>query len=540
MYPQMSCNLVAGEGLAIAADVRGRGMAITLGMVSKAHRRRTPQRVLALSVAALLLGSVMARAEQIATALGAPGSARADLAAPSGPRTMGRVRLAAVNDRKLPRLSHVVVAAPATRVRQVSANTSYDVPLAAMQAYRQAAAVLRKSAPTCHLPWSLLAAIGQVESDHGRYGGAQVLADGTVTPAIVGPPLDGRGGRARISDTDNGQLDGDTRWDRAVGPMQFLPSTWAVIGVDADQDGVRNPNDFNDAALGAGTYLCAMSGDLRNPAQLRAAVYSYNHSKAYVDLVLSLARAYSRGAAHVVDGYLPPAPPAGTTTKVGSAQAAQNPHIHLRVRVQTPTSPSRTTGHRSGGPSPTPATTSGTTTAMPAPTAPTSPTATLPSPSSPPNTAPTSPVVTTPTSPVTTTPTTPVTTTPTGPVNTAPTTPPKTTPPATTSPTPTQPEVIRYAGTLTACDSGWCLQGAPLNLGTDPDLSTVQGDYNGDGTATPVRDELTALVGKHVTVQANDAGLVLTINLLPYADSELPTGGGATSISPSNGMPTSS
>ena len=80
--------------------------------------------------------------------------------------------------------------------------------------------------PGCHLPWTLLAGIGRVESDHGRYGGSVLGNDGVPRPAIVGVALNGKGPVAAIHDTDNGAFDGDTVWDRAVGPMQFIPSTW--------------------------------------------------------------------------------------------------------------------------------------------------------------------------------------------------------------------------------------------------------------------------------------------------------------------------
>lgn len=78
------------------------------------------------------------------------------------------------------------------------------------------------------LPWSVLAAIGKVESDHGRLGGGHLTEDGTVVPRIIGPVLDGYDGTALVTDSDEGLLDGDARFDRAVGPMQFLPSTWKI------------------------------------------------------------------------------------------------------------------------------------------------------------------------------------------------------------------------------------------------------------------------------------------------------------------------
>ena len=68
--------------------------------------------------------------------------------------------------------------------------------------------------------------------------------------------------------------------------MQFIPSTWSVVGVDADGDGERNPQDIDDAALGTAVYLCSGSDDLGTDAGRAAAVYRYNHSQSYVDLVL--------------------------------------------------------------------------------------------------------------------------------------------------------------------------------------------------------------------------------------------------------------
>ena len=62
---------------------------------------------------------------------------------------------------------------------------------------------------------------------------------------------------ARVKDTDEGRFDEDRRWDRAVGPMQLLPSTWSYVGVDGDGNGKRTPDDLDDAALAVGVYLCA-------------------------------------------------------------------------------------------------------------------------------------------------------------------------------------------------------------------------------------------------------------------------------------------
>ena len=100
-----------------------------------------------------------------------------------------------------------------------------------------------------------------------------MTADGVVHPAILGPRLTGHGATSRIDDTDAGLLDGDQRFDRAVGPMQFIPSTWTVVGVDADGDGRRDPQDIDDASLATAVYLCSGTDDLatrRGPAGRRA------------------------------------------------------------------------------------------------------------------------------------------------------------------------------------------------------------------------------------------------------------------------------
>jgi hypothetical protein len=183
-------------------------------------------------------------------------------------------------------------APPAVAV--ASPVVSGALPGTAFRAYRHAAEVLSDAAPACHLPWSLLAGIGRVESDHGRFGGNTLDAGGTAHPGILGPPLNGAG-FAAIRDTDGGRWDGDRVWDRAVGPMQFIPSTWRSVAMDGNGDGIRNPQNIDDAALAAGVYLCAYGTDLGTDAGARIAVFGYNHSASYVAEVLALARGYAFG-----------------------------------------------------------------------------------------------------------------------------------------------------------------------------------------------------------------------------------------------------
>ena len=169
------------------------------------------------------------------------------------------------------------------------------IPSAALAAYQRAETVINASDPSCNLDWELLASVGRVESDHGRYGGNQLDANGVATPGIVGIALNGSNSTARIPDSDDGEYDNDPVWDRAVGPMQFIPTTWSVVGVDADGDSQRNPQDIDDAALGAAVYLCSGEDDLSSDAGRRSAIFRYNRSNSYVDLVLRLFASYSSG-----------------------------------------------------------------------------------------------------------------------------------------------------------------------------------------------------------------------------------------------------
>jgi membrane-bound lytic murein transglycosylase B len=169
-----------------------------------------------------------------------------------------------------------------------------DIPVVALQAYAYAQVETARTEPDCRLSWTLLAGIGRIESNHGRYGGAQLLADGTSRPAIIGVPLDGAPGLMTIRDTDGGRLDGDPVHDRAVGPMQFIPTTWASSGADGDRDGRKNPFDLDDAAMAAAGYLCAGGRDLTTSQGWTQAVLSYNRTGEYVRSVYANADGYAR------------------------------------------------------------------------------------------------------------------------------------------------------------------------------------------------------------------------------------------------------
>lgn len=193
---------------------------------------------------------------------------------------------------------------PDKGTRTVRTAAEVQIPAAALAAYQRAATVITSADETCHLAWPLLAAIGRVESDHGRTRGSVLNADGVARPSIVGIRLDGRRGTSLISDTDGGRYDGDRSFDRAVGPLQFIPTTWGVVGVDADGDGARNPQDIDDAALAAAVHLCSGTGDLGQAADRRRALLRYNHSQAYVRLVLSAMHSYMSSEGALLAGRL--------------------------------------------------------------------------------------------------------------------------------------------------------------------------------------------------------------------------------------------
>ncbi|MCX4971850.1 lytic transglycosylase domain-containing protein [Streptomyces sp. NBC_00620] len=193
------------------------------------------------------------------------------------------------------------------------ATAEAGLPASVFAAYQRAAAAVGRTDPGCALPWELLAAIGKVESGHAS-GGA-VAANGDTLTRITGPALDGNG-FALILDSEGGTWDGDAVYDRAVGPMQFLPTTWKTWGADGNGDGISNPNNIHDAALAAGHYLCAGERDLGTAAGLERAILSYNYSRDYLNLVLGWMEFYLRGVHTVPDGtaVAPHSPGAGSDT----------------------------------------------------------------------------------------------------------------------------------------------------------------------------------------------------------------------------------
>ena len=229
------------------------------------------------------------------------------------------------------------------------------IPTTALAAYHAAADILAKEQPACHIDWALIASIGRIESNHAR--GGYVDAKGTTLEPILGPELNGQGGFAAIPDTDQGLLDTDVVWDRAVGPTQFIPGTWRGYASDGNGDGVSDPNNIYDAALATGRYLCSGGYDMANPDQLRGAIYRYNNSDVYVNTVVLWADAYRNGIMQIPDSTIPigapnaaalPAPPAVPPPPVPPVTTTpppttSNPPTTKTPACTTPTSTAVTT-----------------------------------------------------------------------------------------------------------------------------------------------------------------------------------------------------
>lgn len=186
--------------------------------------------------------------------------------------------------------------------RALATVDGVEFPLVALSAYYGAASAMTGEDPTCGVQWWAVAGIARVEGHHGTFGGAALDPMGDATKRIIGIPLDGTNETQVITDSDGGALDGDPVYDRAVGPMQFIPQTWARFASDGNGDEVASPFNLYDAALASARYLCRASRGLDADPGLRAAYFSYNHSEAYVALVLAFARRYETALE------LPPAP----------------------------------------------------------------------------------------------------------------------------------------------------------------------------------------------------------------------------------------
>ncbi|WEP00753.1 bifunctional lytic transglycosylase/C40 family peptidase (plasmid) [Streptomyces sp. FXJ1.172] len=177
-------------------------------------------------------------------------------------------------------------------------GSASDIPPRMLTAYKKAVQQVGKYVPKCQgMRWPILAGIAKVESNHAI--GHNIAAGGDIRPKIYGVLLNGsgQGGNTTVvPNSDGGKWDGTATGERAVGPFQFLPSTWESVGKDGNGDHVADPHNADDAALGAAVYLCGGGRDLTESSQLRAAILQYNHSSEYVAEVTGWIDQYTAAA----------------------------------------------------------------------------------------------------------------------------------------------------------------------------------------------------------------------------------------------------
>jgi membrane-bound lytic murein transglycosylase B len=192
---------------------------------------------------------------------------------------------------------HIAAATVSAPPPTVVVNTpgTLGIPKMALSAYRNAEHIMAGADPACGISWNLLAGIGRIESMHANGGATD--ARGTAILPIYGPALDGTlpGNEVIVQSSADGRI----TYARAMGPMQFLPGTWAHYASDGDGDGVADPQNLYDSTLAAARYLCSGGLNLRDPSQVMAAILRYNNSMPYAQNVLGWAAAYATGVVPV-------------------------------------------------------------------------------------------------------------------------------------------------------------------------------------------------------------------------------------------------
>ena len=196
----------------------------------------------------------------------------------------------------------------------VNSPGTLRIPAMALSAYRNAERMMAGAYPGCGISWNLLAGIGRIESMHANGGATD--ARGTAVRPIYGPTLDGTLAGNEVI-VQNRTADRIT-YARAMGPMQFLPGTWARYASDGDGDGKADVQNLFDSTLAAARYLCSGGLNLRDASQVMASILRYNNSVAYARNVLGWAAAYATG---VVPVDLPPI--TGPVPPIGDAHLDQ-------------------------------------------------------------------------------------------------------------------------------------------------------------------------------------------------------------------------
>lgn len=207
-------------------------------------------------------------------------------------------------------------------------------------AYENASTQIEVLRPGCAMRAQILGGIAQEESHQGTIHGRTVNETTfDVEPPLYGIPLDGSPGVMAIADTDGGRLDDLLVWDRAVGPFQFIPTSWVAYGQDGNGDGAANPHNMFDAALAAAVHLCDAAGNIdfnADEAALRRGLFAYNRSAVYVsavyDNIVGFDEASEAGSAAAVDGYALPVPASMVTIE----QLGRSHHDYPAIDIGIP------------------------------------------------------------------------------------------------------------------------------------------------------------------------------------------------------------
>ncbi|TDK93111.1 lytic transglycosylase domain-containing protein [Mycolicibacterium mucogenicum] len=216
---------------------------------------------------------------------------------PTTPGPRNRAGMTVVASDQIPRALHMdpTTALSPPPASLVMAPGGLRIPPVVLNAYRTAEKIMATNAPGCGISWNLLAGIGRIESGHANSGATD--ARGTALTPILGPVLDGTlaGNEVIVQSISAGRV----TYARALGPMQFLPGTWARYAADAIGDGKPDVQNVYDASLAAARYLCSGGLNLRDPSQVLTAILRYNNSMPYAQNVLGWAKAYVTGIAPV-------------------------------------------------------------------------------------------------------------------------------------------------------------------------------------------------------------------------------------------------
>lgn len=177
------------------------------------------------------------------------------------------------------------------------------------------------------LRWELVAAIGQVVSEHGSAtGGVIHRVTGELLPWAFGPPLDGSDGTDPVPVRGYlGRWGLVGPWEQDIGPLQLRADAIQMWGVDGDRDGIVNPHDIDDAAATAANQLCGGVGGAI--ADERTAVLRIKDSLTFPDEVLTVTDGLAAATAVLGDAWLcPVAGPVSFTDTWGAPRSGGRRH----------------------------------------------------------------------------------------------------------------------------------------------------------------------------------------------------------------------